>query len=57
MRSYKLAKCQPLRVDARLIKRMMYTYSVVEMDKRIAAIQDDDLRAKARQIQRLAYVG
>ena len=57
MRSYKLAKCQPLRVDARLIKRMMYMYTAAEIEKKIDAIDNVELREKARRIQRLAYVG
>ena len=57
MRAYQLVKCQPLRVDARLIKRMMYMYTAAEIDARICAIDDADMREKARRIQRLAYVG
>lgn len=57
MRAYKLAKCQPVRVDAALIKRRMYQYSDAEIEQRIASIDDADLREKARRIYRLAYVG
>jgi len=57
MRSYKLTKCQPLRVDQRVIKHMMYTYTAAQMEAKIAAITDDSMRKEARRISRLAYVG
>ena len=57
MRAFRLAKCQPLRVDVRLIKRMMYSYTPAEIEAKIAAIENMELRKEASRIHRLAYVG
>jgi len=57
MKAFRLVKCQPVKIDAAYIKRMMYTRPASEIDERIASIPDANLRRKAKQIQRLEYVG